>query len=202
MKKIVLITLIITAFLLTGCGRKMRGDFDLKKYLYKTYPGERFEIINREIIDISGDVGGCDNPGKGYSYTVRSLDSNNIFTVKDDYHFNSFVCEYRIEDDYLEIAQEKFINDNSMYKVDTYYHCYKCLGIKFEKERYENEEEMKNSVWIVINKLNNIYPFKHRSVRLNADISIDSEENINPLVNIKDLNNKEKTDSLVENLYR
>lgn len=179
----------------------MNGDSDLRNYLSKKYPGERFEIINREEINIPGDVGGCDSPGTGYSYTIKSLDSDTIFTVKDDYHFNSFVCEYQIEDDYLEIAEKEFIKENSEYKVDTYYHCYKCLGIKFEKERYDSEEEMKDSVWTVIDKLNNTYPFKHKSVRLNADISIDSSENINELVNISELN-KDKTDSLIENLYR
>lgn len=203
MKKKLLVFLSIVAMLTTtGCGsRKLKSDNDLDKYLNSKYPGEQFEIVSKKEIEITGDVGGCDNPGKGISYQVKSLDTNIIFTVKDKYHFNSFTCEYLIDSDYLEIAEKKFLDDNKIYKVDSYYHCYKCIGIKFEKEKYSSKEEMINSISIVTEKLKNTYPFKHKSIRLNMDISIDSENNINDLVNIDDLD-KDRINQLVENLYQ
>ena len=203
MKKILLgLLIIVVLFAITGCGsRKLKSDKDLKKYLNNIYPGEQFEMLSKEEIEITGDVGGCDSPGKGISYQVKSLDTNIVFTVKDEYNFNSFICEYRVDSDYLEIAEKKFLDENSIYKVDSYYNCYKCMGIKFEKEKYSSEDEMKESIFIVVDKLKNTYPFKHKSVRLNLDISIDSKDNKNDSVNIDDLD-KNRINQLVENLYQ
>ena len=193
---------IVVLFTMTGCGsRKLKSDSDLKEYLNRNYPGEQFEVVSKEEIEIAGDVGGCDSPGKGMSYQVKSLDTNTTFNVKDDYNFNSFFCEYRVESDYLEIAEKNFLAENSVYKVDSYYYCYKCVGLKFEKEKYFSKDEMKQSVLIVIDKLKNSYPFKHENVRSRIDISIDSEDKINDPLNIDDLD-ENKINQLVENLYQ
>ena len=200
MKKI--IVLITCILFITGCNnsRKLTSDSVLKKYLNKMYPGERFEILSKEKINMSGDVGGCGNPGEGSLYKIKSLNSEIEFSVYDSYHFNSFYCEYEIADNYLKIANKKFIDENLQYKIEAYNKCFKCYGIKFQKERYISKEEMKNSLTIVVNKLKENYPFKHKNICRKNVILISSNTN-NSYEGSIDKLNKKKIDILVEKLY-
>ena len=118
MKKILSILLIVFLLLLTGCGSKNRGistEEDVNSFL-KQYKPEKFEILNSEEIKIKGD--GCGEKARdGKKWTIKSLDSNVIFSVEDALSFNSYTCNYVFETDYLDQYLTKFIIDKEYYKV-------------------------------------------------------------------------------------
>lgn len=89
MKKILLI--FICSFLIlivfTGCDkRKLLDEKSVFNYLNDIYPNESFEIISKKEIDIRHDNCG-DEKVEGYSWLVKSNDTNIEFNVKDDYYF-------------------------------------------------------------------------------------------------------------------
>lgn len=103
MKKIILSIFGCLSILLvaTGCDKNvqiLKTESDVYSYLQEHYPDETFKIINVEesdeyIEDACKDV-------KGNIWTVYSETTQITFEVYDTYIFNSFTCDYGVDDNY------------------------------------------------------------------------------------------------------
>lgn len=199
MKKLFLI-LILCLLFLTGCGKQeLVGEKDVNSYLKKMYPDEKFQILSVNQISL-GDVGGCDDGGMGNSWKVKSLNTNMEFILEDEYRFNSFTCEYGINDEYFKVASEKFISENNDFRMKSYYACYNCMGLSFERENFKSATEMFNFIKKILSKLNSTYPFKYKSFRDNIHFSIDNANNIMDTFTLKEINDEKKIKKIIEQL--
>ncbi len=124
MKKFIMTLLVLTSVLTcSGCifgssNHKSTKD-SVQKYLKEKYPNEKFDITYYGETELSGDDGGCDN-AKGNTWNVKAEDTNISFYVQDEYIFNSFSCEYTLDDNYFDIYLTntiKEINDSRI-KID------------------------------------------------------------------------------------
>ena len=106
MKKIVLSTICIIALLgLVGCDKPSKSS-DVMEYLNEEYPNEKFTIIDKEYLEQV--EGNCSNKD-GYSYIVKSDDTNIEFIVKDIYEESSYgTCNYDLTDNYKLNAMKKY----------------------------------------------------------------------------------------------
>lgn len=201
MKKKMILILILCLFLITGCGgAKLSSEKSLKRYLKKNYPDETFKVISKKEIKIVGDDGGCDKPGKGHSFVVKSNKTKVEFKIEDKYHFNSFICEYVVSDEYLRAAETKFLAENSESRVESYYSCDDCIGLSFIREKYPTSEDMVEDVWNIITKLRKTYPFKYKKVRDKTYISLDNRDNVTTPVYLEELKTKKSVEKIVKNL--
>ncbi len=107
MKKIVLSIICIIVLLgLVGCGKSSKSE-DIMEYLKKEYPNEKFTMIDEEHLEEIG--GSCSSKTDGYSYTVKSNDTNIEFIVKDIYEETSYgTCNYDLTDNYKLNAMKKY----------------------------------------------------------------------------------------------
>ena len=202
MRRIILLIL-ISIFTITGCGKKINNDEGVKEFLKETFPGEKFEIISKKTITDIGDLsGGCNKDHvEGLSYQIKSLDTDITFNVYDTYMFNSYVCKYKIKSDYLEIAKNKFLEENTDYKLETDRTCLDCWEIKIDTLYYSAtpKKEIKQTISNLVNELKNTYPFKHESVKSRIHILIDGDS-ANDWESLDNLT-EERIDEIVENLY-
>ena len=115
MKKIVLSTVCMIVLLgLVGCGKPSKSE-GVMEYLNEEYPDEKFTIIDKEYLEQV--EGNCNEDG--YSYTVKSNDTNIEFTVKDIYEETSYgTCNYGLTDNYRLNSMKKYeseFNDSRLF---------------------------------------------------------------------------------------
>ena len=198
-KKMFLI-LVLCFFMLTGCGKKaLLSEKEVDNYLRTKYPEEKFQIITVNEIEL-GDAGGCDDGGVGNSWKIKSMNTNIEFTLEDEYYFNSFTCEYGINDNYFKVSSEKFISENNDARMKSYYACSNCMGLAFERENFISSDEMFNFIQEIILKLNDTYPFKYNEFRNNIYFSIDNSMDTNKPFTLEEVSTEKKLREIIEQL--
>ena len=198
MQKNVLLILTLCLLFLTGCGaQKLVSKNEVNNYLKKEYPGEKFKIVSVNQIKLQ-DVGGCDDGGTGNSWKIKSLNTNIEFDLADEYHFNSFACEYTTNDKYFNVASEKFLSENNDFRMKSYYACDNCMGLLFERKTFNSNTEMFNFIKKIISKLNNTYPFKHNTFRDNIYFSIYNFNSENPPITLEEISNEKTLNEIIE----
>lgn len=161
---LVIVMLIATLFILTGCGsNKLKSNKDVEEMLEKNYPDESFEIISKEEKELEAhDSSGSVSKGKGYSYNVKSKDTNIEFTVQDTYgYISGGWAKYDIADDYREQATLKYINDygdERLHFVDDY-----DIDINVKLSDFTSTEEIANLLYNFKTYLFDKKPFKNSS---------------------------------------
>ncbi len=110
----IIIMILVILFVLTGCGsNKLKSNKDITEWLKESYTDERFEIISKEKIKLEARASsGAISKGEGYSYNIKSKDTDIEFIVKDTYRYISGGFPiYGVSDDYIYKATQKYIND-------------------------------------------------------------------------------------------
>ena len=148
---------------ITGCGKNKQQLVDEKSvinYLNGVYPNETFEIISKREINITHNNCG-DDKVVGNSWLVKSNNTGIKFNVQDSYNFNSFYCEFGIEDNYVSSALEQKAKQNTNTKL---HFSYKFIDI-YEKE-FSSKSEMIDILYNTINEMKNDFPFKYEGTNI------------------------------------
>ncbi len=116
MKKCLMLLLLITLILITGCG-KISTEDSVREYLKKKFPNQNFTISYNKKITISKTSGGCGNTD-GNIWNIKSLNNNFSFIVFDSQRFNSFTCDYELRDDYFGVYLNNLIKND--YRIKLY----------------------------------------------------------------------------------
>ncbi len=198
MKKIYLIVALV--FFTTGCfSPKLFNKNVVMNYLKTNYPGEKFTIISSNKIKLEAASGGCDDGGMGNSYKIKSLTSNIEFTLQDDYHFNSFICEYIIEDDYLIKAREKYFANNHDSRIKSYFPFYDYMGIRLQEKDFKTKEELTTFIKKIKTELDSKYPYKNKTMRKKIYIEVEKNNKDYKYYSLKELDNNNNLHDLVYN---
>ena len=139
------IYILVVVLLMTGCG-KQESNFltqkDVFKYLEREYKTESFEIVSQEEIKLSDERNCKGEYVDGNSYTVKSLKSNLIFTVKDLYYYNMIYCSPIKYDDYLNKAIEEYAsNIDSRIEITYANRAYAVPTLNISLSDFEDEKE-------------------------------------------------------------
>lgn len=104
MKKFIMIFLLVPIFLLTGCGSSNRisTEKSVHNYLKTHYPNENFNVQFYKDVIIRSVTEGCSDV-QGHTWKVTSQNTGISFYVQDQYTFNSFTCNYSLDDNYFEV---------------------------------------------------------------------------------------------------
>lgn len=159
-KKIgVIFLMTFSLLLLTSCGNK--SYYPTKKavysYLNEHYPNGKFEILSVETREIDG---GITCPKKLYSYSIKSLDNNVIFTLKDDTYSIEW-CVHTSVDDFLFLTLKKYLNDS---RIEIYQNRGEKVGLVVELENFDSVEEMANILYYNVEELKNVFPFNSKEI--------------------------------------
>ncbi len=167
MKKIVLSTICMIVLLgLVGCGKPSKSK-DVMEYLNEEYPGETFEIISKNSIELENSTCG-DDTVLGNKWEIRSKTTNIEFIVSDDYDFNSFVCEFVLRDNYKLQTVKKYVydyNDTRIIVNDKGYGDY--VNIKVNYEDFSSSIELANVLY------NFKVFYENKPSRKNVNVSVD-----------------------------
>lgn len=105
MKKKILLSIFccLTVLLVaTGCDKNVqvfKTEEDVYTYLKGRYPDETFKVMSVEESDEYIEDA-CDKEKKANIWTVYSETTETTFEVYDTYTFNSFTCDYGVDDNY------------------------------------------------------------------------------------------------------
>lgn len=147
---IALISIILLGimFALMGCGNELKSNKDVKKYFREYYSGEKFEILGRKEIVLKEHENG--SKINGYEYSVKAKKSNIEFSIRDTYEFRPGLGYlYGIENNYVETATEKYINDyaDKRLQSDNKFYSNDSDCIKLNITDFSSNEEMANLLY-------------------------------------------------------
>ena len=196
-KKILFIIItIVGLFLITGCTDTpvLDNEISLDEYLSKHYPSEKFDVVSLDENKVDKKSNHCKYTGVEKIYTVKSLDSSITFTVKDDCKYDLYGFVYRVEDDYLEKANEKLLNDNINTKANFFDLYDDRVYAEFGIDDYSTKEEMANDIWNIVTQLKSKYPYRNQNILDESKIEIKYRKDysnsffINEINSISDVN--------------
>ena len=203
MKKKILFVIftIVGLFLITGCTDTpvLDNEISLEEYLSKHYPSEKFDVVSLDENKVDKKSNHCKYTGVEKIYTVKSLDSSITFTVEDDCKYDLYGFVYRVEDDYLEKANEKLLNDNVNTKANFFDLYDDRIIAEFERDNYSTTEELVNDIWNIVTQLKSKYPYRNQKILDESEIRVINRENYSNSLNINEINSISDVNIMVGN---
>ena len=201
-----LMIIVVTFITMTGCtiesGAKeqLETKSGVEKYLKEQYPNEQFEIFEREEIELTyynEKEKKSEVWGTGYSYKVKSQNTNIEFTVKNtkQWYSGGFGTYYDIVDDYSYNALVKYIeeySDNRIKLIENF------NEVKVDLSDFSNIEELGSTIYDFQTYIYDKEPFKSKSnssVRVSVHIYEDEK-----LITMFYLSNNDSLSSIISRI--
>ncbi len=204
MKKEILFGIFILGLLIiTGCtdSPQFEREGSLEEYLNVNYPSEKFETISLDEKKVDKKSNHCNYTGVEKTYTIKSLDSSIVFTLKDVCTYDLYGDVYEVENDYLTKANEKFLNDNINTKMKLYENNYYVIA-EFEIKNYNTKEEMENDIWNIVTQFKTKYPYKNQNILEASSVRVINYEDVSKSLKISKINSMDDINELVDESLR
>ena len=184
---ILLMIIGLTLITMSGCTNKSGAKEQLEtksgveKYLKEQYPNEQFEIHEREEIELTHyneKEKKSEVWGTGYSYKVKSKNTNIEFTVKNtkDLYSGGFGTYYDITNDYSYNALVKYTEEynDERIKIEENFN-----EVRVKLSDFSSIEELGNVIYDFQTYIYSKEPFKSKSnssVRASVRIGNENDE--------------------------